>query len=176
MTRTEDSHPREIPPSTRLLAIVVGASFFGVGLPWLLAAAGRRADQAAELPQLTPGGGASLLGAVLITIGLFFAGWSVRQLFSVGRGTPLPFLPAPRLVVRPPYSYCRNPMAFGVILAYIGFGFAIGSVGAVGYAMLFAGFLVVYIKFEEAGLRARFGEDYLEYKRRTPFLIPRPWL
>lgn len=176
MTRTDDSQPREIPPAIRLLALVLGASFFGFGLPWLLAAAGRRADQTASLPQITPGGWAFLFGAALIAVGLCFAGWSVSQLSSVGRGTPLPFLPAPRLVVRPPYSYCRNPMAFGVILAYIGFGFAIGSAGTVGYAMLFAGFLVVYIKFEETGLRTRFGEDYVEYKRRTPFLIPRPWL
>jgi protein-S-isoprenylcysteine O-methyltransferase Ste14 len=36
--------------------------------------------------------------------------------------------------------------------------------------------LLLYVKgIEEKELPQRFGEEYLEYKRRTPFLIPRFW-
>jgi len=34
--------------------------------------------------------------------------------------------------------------------------------------------ILIYIKlFEEKELEERFGPEYLEYKRKTPFLIPR---
>jgi protein-S-isoprenylcysteine O-methyltransferase Ste14 len=36
--------------------------------------------------------------------------------------------------------------------------------------------ILIYIKLiEEKELEDRFGSEYLEYKRRTPFLIPRLW-
>lgn len=67
-------------------------------------------------------------------------------------------------------------MAFGVILYYLGFGLATGSVSVLAFASLFAGGLVVYVKTaEETELERRFGEKYVEYKRRTPFLVPKPW-
>jgi protein-S-isoprenylcysteine O-methyltransferase Ste14 len=34
-------------------------------------------------------------------------------------------------------------------------------------------FSTAYIKLEEKELEARFGEEYKEYKRKTPFLIPK---
>jgi len=37
-------------------------------------------------------------------------------------------------------------------------------------------FSTTYIKLvEEKELEARFGEEYREYKRKTPFLIPKIW-
>lgn len=49
-----------------------------------------------------------------------------------------------------------------------------GSPGAALLVLLFGVFLVVYIKrVEEPELARRFGEEYLAYKQRTPFLIPR---
>lgn len=171
-----DETRRDSAPSRQLVAIAAGALFFGAVIPWLFATAGARADQALLLPRIANERLSLLLGLPLILAGLFFASWSVSRLLSLGRGTPLPFMPTRELVVLPPYSYCRNPMAFGVILAYLGFGLAIGSVSVLSFALLFAGGLLVYIKAtEETGLKRRFGERYLEYKRRTPFLVPRLW-
>jgi len=36
--------------------------------------------------------------------------------------------------------------------------------------------ILIYIKLiEEKELEGRFGSEYAEYKKRTPFLIPRFW-
>ena len=61
-----------------------------------------------------------------------------------------------------------------VIDVLIGLSIYLGSVAAIGLVALFAGLLLLYVKVvEEKELAARFGDAYLEYKRTTPFLIPR---
>jgi protein-S-isoprenylcysteine O-methyltransferase Ste14 len=48
--------------------------------------------------------------------------------------------------------------------------------GAVILVMIGAGILLFYIKrVEEAEMEIRFGQEYLNYKKQTPFLIPRFW-
>jgi protein-S-isoprenylcysteine O-methyltransferase Ste14 len=52
----------------------------------------------------------------------------------------------------------------------------IGSIGSALLVLFGAGFLLTYIKrIEEKELELRFGQEYLEYKKQTPFLIPRFW-
>jgi protein-S-isoprenylcysteine O-methyltransferase Ste14 len=42
--------------------------------------------------------------------------------------------------------------------------------------LLCAGLLLIYIKrVEEKEMEIRFDQNYLAYKRQTPFLIPRFW-
>jgi protein-S-isoprenylcysteine O-methyltransferase Ste14 len=167
---------RAYAPSRRLAAIAAEALFFIVLIPWLLATAGLQADRALGLPRIANEQLSLRLGSPPIIIGLFFAIWSVSRLFSLGRGTPLPLMATQEIVVRAPYSYCRNPMAFGTILFYLGIALAIGSFGALALAVLFAAGLLIYIRRTEEGeLRQRFGAKYLEYRNRTPFLIPRLW-
>jgi protein-S-isoprenylcysteine O-methyltransferase Ste14 len=49
----------------------------------------------------------------------------------------------------------------------------VGSFSAVGLAIIYPVGILIYIKLiEEKELEERFGSEYLEYKRRTPFLIP----
>jgi protein-S-isoprenylcysteine O-methyltransferase Ste14 len=78
------------------------------------------------------------------------------------------------LLVSGPFHYCRNPMSFGTILIYVGISLLIRSWSALGIAVIFSGLLIVYLKrIEEQELEIRFGEKYLEYKKKTSFLIPR---
>ncbi|NWG10106.1 MAG: hypothetical protein HXX80_07390, partial [Nitrososphaerales archaeon] len=64
-------------------------------------------------------------------------------------------------------------MSLGSIIFYLGFGFLTGSISSIGFTVLFMSLLLAYIKFiEEKELGARFGQEYTEYKKRTPFLIP----
>ena len=59
---------------------------------------------------------------------------------------------------------------------YLGVAILFGSMGAAVLVFLGALCLLTYIKLvEEKELMIRFGQDYLEYKKQTPFLIPRPW-
>jgi protein-S-isoprenylcysteine O-methyltransferase Ste14 len=48
--------------------------------------------------------------------GLAFAAWTTDLLRVVGKGTPAPWAPPSRLVVRGPYRHVRNPMITGVLL------------------------------------------------------------
>jgi len=73
------------------------------------------------------------------------------------------------------YKYTRNPMSLGYYLFLLSVGFMSGS------TLLTLGVLlglipahVFFLKFfEELELELRFGESYLEYKKSTPFLIPK---
>ena len=106
--------------------------------------------------------------------GLFLSLWTVVIQVTRGLGTPIPFDPPKKLLVDAPYSYCRNPMYLGGIIFYFGICVFIGSWKAFFIVIQIAALISVYIKFlEERELESRFGQTYIEYKRQTPFLIPR---
>ncbi|HET7724127.1 MAG TPA: isoprenylcysteine carboxylmethyltransferase family protein, partial [Propionibacteriaceae bacterium] len=113
-------------------------------------------------------------GLLLLVCGGGFAVWSVLAEATVGRGTPVPLIPTQRLVVVPPFTFCRNPMVLGTSLAYLGLAVAVGSPSAVVLVVTFAALLLLYVRtVEEKELEARFGADYVAYRSRTPFLLPR---
>jgi protein-S-isoprenylcysteine O-methyltransferase Ste14 len=100
--------------------------------------------------------------------------WSIEAQLTIGGGTPVPLVPTKKLVVRAPFTYCRNPMTLGTILAYLGVCVWIGSISALGIVVILMTALLLYIKLiEEKELEARFGAEYLAYKRETPFILPR---
>ena len=86
----------------------------------------------------------------------------------VGRGTPAPFDPPRRLVVRGPYRLLRNPMYAGAGLALAGAALYYQSIALLGYAAVFLivmqGFVVLY---EEPTLRRTFGNEYEAYCRQV---------
>lgn len=107
-------------------------------------------------------------------IGLIMYLWTVFIQVKRGRGTPIPLLPPEKLLVDAPYSFCRNPMVLGAIMFYFGLCSFIGSWDAFYIVASVAIVLLVYAKFwEESELESRFGQVYYEYKRQTPFLIPK---
>ena len=117
-----------------------------------------------------------IIGIPLIIIGIFFAIWSNIDLFTKGEGSPIPTntTQTQKLVIKGPYKYCRNPMTFGYYLMFLGIGFLINSLS---YIILISSLvlilLIIYIKLDEENkLEKRFGEDYLQYKRKTSFMIP----
>jgi protein-S-isoprenylcysteine O-methyltransferase Ste14 len=101
--------------------------------------------------------------------------WCVITFAIVGRGTPLPFDPPRRLVVRGPYRFVRNPMAIGVSLALIGAGLFYESVGLFAFTVLFVlAIHLLVVGYEEPTLRRLFGEEYEAYLRRVRRWWPRP--
>src|SRR4051812_37881114 len=58
-------------------------------------------------------GVAQMAGMAVGAAGAAIAVWSILSFIVVGRGTPAPFDPPRRLVVRGPYTYVRNPMYCG---------------------------------------------------------------
>ncbi len=111
---------------------------------------------------------------ILILGGGILAIWSIYAQVTIGEGTPLPVMPTQKLVIRAPFTYCRNPMTLGTFLAYLGIGVWIGSWSAVAIVLILIGSLLLYVRFiEEKELEARYGPEYVEYKRSTPFILPR---
>ena len=95
-----------------------------------------------------------------------------------GKGTLAPWDPPRRLVVRGPYAYVRNPMISGVVFVLFGEALLLLSRPHLEWALLFLLINAVYIPLlEEPLLRERFGDEYREYSRHVPRLMPRltPW-
>lgn len=165
---------REYSPKQRLVTLFVAGIFFLAVLPALLYILSGVLDPLLRLARLDFGLLNLILGLIMIVSGWFFGIWSVYVQFTLGRGTPVPVMATQRLIVEPPYTYCRNPMTLGTIVLYLGESVLLGSISAAVLVLLGATLLLAYIKrTEEDELAARFGEDYLAYKERTPFLIPR---
>jgi protein-S-isoprenylcysteine O-methyltransferase Ste14 len=82
-------------------------------------------------------------------------------------------LPTKKLLIIGPFKYCRNPMTLGTITAYSGVAILVGSYTALLVVFIFALMLLVYLKLiEEKELEMRFGQEYLEYKKNTSFILP----
>lgn len=119
-----------------------------------------------------------LLGVGVLGIGLVLFASSLRRFATEGEGTLAPWDPPRKLVVRGPYRYVRNPMISGVMLILFGEALLLLSRAHMMWALTFLAINAVYIPlFEEPQLAARFGNDYEEYRRNVPRLVPRlrPW-
>jgi len=99
--------------------------------------------------------------------------WCIWHFGATGRGTPAPFDPPTRLVVRGLYRHVRNPMYLSLLCVILGWALLLRSLAIVEYA---AGcWLLIHlfvIGVEEPGLRARFGEPYAEYCRAVRRWVP----
>ncbi|HXU45863.1 MAG TPA: methyltransferase, partial [Thermoanaerobaculia bacterium] len=65
-------------------------------------------------------GALEIAGIALGVAGGALALWCIGTFTFVGRGTPAPFDPPRKLVIRGPYRYVRNPMYLGAALALSG--------------------------------------------------------
>ena len=163
-------------PRKRIMALLFEAPFFLGILPGALVYLSPRLDQQFELPSLAFGGINIVLGCGFVVAGLLFGWWAIYVQFTIGRGTPVPLMATQQLIIQKPYSYCRNPMALGAIVAYLGAAILIGSISAVVVVLILSTLLLVYIRLlEEKEMELRFGEAYREYRKQTPFIIPRFW-
>jgi protein-S-isoprenylcysteine O-methyltransferase Ste14 len=111
-----------------------------------------------------------LIGAVGAAVAL----WCIFTFATIGRGTPAPFDPPRRLVIRGPYRFVRNPMYIGAGLALASAALFYESLPLLGYAGLF--FLATHVfvvLYEEPTLRRTFGEEYEAYCRQVGRWWPR---
>jgi len=115
-----------------------------------------------------------VVGGIATAIGATVALWCVLTFVVVGRGTPAPFDPPRRLVIRGPYRHVRNPMYLGAGLAISGAALFYEAGVLLAYAALFmvaTHLLVVW--YEEPTLGRTFGADYEAYCRHVRRWWPR---
>jgi protein-S-isoprenylcysteine O-methyltransferase Ste14 len=145
-------------------AVTYAALFIGFVLIYLpdrlLSRTGIVRPAAIAAPQVA----AMILGAVGAAVAL----WCIFTFATVGKGTPAPFDPPRRLVIRGPYGFVRNPMYIGAGLALASAALFYESLPLLGYAGLFLlathAFVVFY---EEPTLRRTFGQEYEAYCRQV---------
>jgi protein-S-isoprenylcysteine O-methyltransferase Ste14 len=174
MNRYKKWSEREYSKAQRLMAIIFGGIFFWIVIPFFIVVGSAFVDPWLFLPRFFHRWISTIIALVFMVAGWLFANWTVKVQFSLGRGTPIPLMATQRLIVKRPYTYCRNPMTLGTTAFYLGTAIWMGSLSALGLALVYPVGILIYIKLiEERELEQRFGLEYLEYKRRTPFLIPR---
>ncbi len=112
-------------------------------------------------------------GSSMILLSIILFAVSNLALLDHGRGTAAFFLT--KNVVRGYlYKLTKNPMSLGIYLGCLGFGLLSSSTYFTLWTLL--GVIpshIFFLKFfEEKELELRFGQSYLDYKKRVPFLIP----
>jgi protein-S-isoprenylcysteine O-methyltransferase Ste14 len=157
----------------RILALVIGALIFPITIPVILIVVLPYVDNYFGISSFFYGLGNIIIGVMAIVIGGIVAIWTIVIQITLASGTPFPMLPTKKLLIVGPFKYCRNPMTLGTIIAYAGIAILVGSFSALLAVAIFAAILIGYLKIiEEKELQMRFGSEYIEYKKKTPFIIP----
>src|SRR4029077_1955009 len=122
----------------------------------------------------TTTGPPQVAGMIMVTIGTVIALWCVLMFVFIGKGTPAPFDPPRKLVIRGPYRFVRNPMYIGAGMTLAGAALYYQSLSILIYTALF--FLITHlfvVFYEEPTLRRTFGDEYEAYFQRVRRWIPR---
>lgn len=115
-----------------------------------------------------------VVGLIILLPNLAISLWSLVTLYKEGKGTPFPTVATIRLVTTGPYAHSRNPMVVSMFSVYWAVGILIGSlIFIILTSFFFLVMIVVITLFEEKDLERKFGREYLLYRHRTPFMIPR---
>lgn len=143
--------------------LVGGPTIVGGLIPWLVT----RWNPAGQPLALR------ILGGALLGAGAGLVLETTARFALQGRGTPAPWAPPERFVVRGTYRLTRNPMYVGVLALIVGQALLLGR------EILFAWAAAAWVLFhlfvvldEEPGLRRRFGAAYEEYCERVPRWLP----
>lgn len=131
---------------------------------------------------------ARLFGLLLIALGLVFLGWlfRYRKPIDVAVSTYVTFVKAVRrsplgkqsgrtepLIIIGPYQYVRHPIYFSVFLLLLGWWMLLDYTFLIlGALLLLLWFKFVVVPFEERELVAIFGDQYENYAKEVPSLIP----
>jgi len=116
-----------------------------------------------------------IVGTLLYFPGLLFLLWARLTLgknYFVSTGFGAQLFKGHQLITSGPYAIVRHPMYVGLILAALGGLFIYVTWTAV-YFACFAPFMFFRARNEERALAAEFGEQWQDYSRRVPMLIPR---
>jgi len=156
----------------RIFFTPLGALFFFL-LIFSLVMIALQVDRLLSISDLLPGWFSLVFTPLFFLAAVILIGWSVLT-FLGAKGTPVPLNPPPRLVTTGPYAYVRNPMLTGVFALLFGFGALLGSTSLL--VIITPLFILANVwelkSIEEPELVKRLGQDYVEYRKRTPMFFP----
>jgi len=103
-------------------------------------------------------------GLIICSLGAIIALSCVFAFAFIGKGTPAPFDPPRRLVIRGPYRFVRNPMYLGVATALAGAALFYTSTALLAFVALFLVVTHLFVLlYEEPTLQRSFGPEYEVY-------------
>jgi protein-S-isoprenylcysteine O-methyltransferase Ste14 len=115
---------------------------------------------------------AALAGAVVAAVGLALVLWTLlswRHLF-VGHA----ILGGQQLVTHGAYRLVRHPVYLGAFLIWGGLSLCFLSYFAAAVTVLYVTpAYLLYIRSEEQMMLSTFGDQYADYRRKVPMLLPR---
>lgn len=127
------------------------------------------------VPLLVPGQQTSTTwaaGLLLITLGELVR---IAGVAAAGTVTRRRSRDVQRLVTYGAFAWCRNPLYVGNFLAWMGFTVISGVFWFLPIAIvIFAIEYTLIVRYEEGVLESIFGQEYLDYKARTPRWFGRP--
>jgi protein-S-isoprenylcysteine O-methyltransferase Ste14 len=104
-------------------------------------------------------------GLVLIA-GWYMARGGMKAVFGTERDKPA-------VIDTGVFRIVRHPIYLGAILFYLGASLITMSIASALFILVIIGFYTFIGRYEERILTEEFGQDYLEYKKKTGMLIPR---
>lgn len=118
--------------------------------------------------------GLSAAGWLIVLTGTFlishFDLFGLRQVWLHARGKPEPDMP---FVTRAYYRFVRHPLMLGFLIAF--WATPTMSQGHLLFALMTTGYILVAVKLlEERDLVAALGDQYRDYQRTVPMLLPIP--
>ncbi|MCZ7359251.1 MAG: isoprenylcysteine carboxylmethyltransferase family protein [Candidatus Methanoperedens sp.] len=107
-----------------------------------------------------------ITGILVFCSGLFMIFWGM---YSLRKGV---FVPGKKLIVTGPFAIVRHPMYLGGIAGASGLAIFAGSLQGLLYSFILGAVLHHIAKAEEEDLEARLGQEYTDYMRKVPKLLP----
>lgn len=122
------------------------------------------ADATAVLPRVP----LAIIGAVGLGLGIYLVARAIISMHRAGTNVPT-FMPTTALVTGDVFMRTRNPIYLGLVLALLGLAIAWPSLWLLMFTLPIPLILnVAVIPQEERYMSAKFGNDYANYRERTP--------
>ncbi len=112
------------------------------------------------------------LAALFLVGGIGVRWWAITTL-GPAFTTNVAVRPEHRVITSGPYRWVRHPAYSGMLFAFLGCGWYLGSWLSLGLLLLPISAAILYrVKVEEDALVAALGEEYEAYRRRTRTFLP----
>jgi protein-S-isoprenylcysteine O-methyltransferase Ste14 len=106
-------------------------------------------------------------GAFVVITGAVLGAWPI-MIFRRTEQDPRPWTTTPEIIIEGPYKFTRNPMYLMMLFFCAGFSIILAEAWVLALTPVCAAIIfLTAIRHEEVYLEAKFGDSYVDYKRRV---------
>ena len=112
-------------------------------------------------------------GIFFLNLGGILALWSTIIMYKSKKASPSPFSLPKKVISTGPFNFVRHPMMWALHFVIIGQALVNNSPFIIIWFLIWLRFSILYIdRYEEPYLISIFGEEYVQYCKKTPRWIP----